>query len=674
VTVARWARADTRIVGSLAARAYLAFGSALVALHFAVGGSRATYDAVGVSAVLAIVAGTIIHRPARWRGWAAIAVGQVLFVAGDFVYNVWPTFPSPADAVYLASYAMFLVGILLLMGRSFAWSDIAGHLDTLLVLAALGLAAWMLTLDERFQLRFALGPIVALAYPVGDLLLLGLLIRIWLAPGRRPASYWLMLAAVLPLFVSDATYVLPALGDSYALGSWLDAGWLGCYVLLGAAALHPSMGSVASTDGRRMPTVLALRRVVVGGLALLLVPISVIVEDATRGGVDVILVGAGGTILLAGMLVRAALLVRELDALRVRAEESERKFRLVFERAPIGISVGRDGIMSETNPALHRMLGYTSQEFARMHYTEVTHPDDQDLAAQGQLDAHARDAFALDKRYVRKDGSELNTHVHVALDLEDGLGISLIEDVTERRELEEQLLQSQKMEAVGKLAGGIAHDFNNLMTAVLGSSDLLLRTLQGHDRERVLAIRECAVRASDLTRQLLAFGRRQMLQTANVDLRDVVERMDSLLRRPIGEDIVFETFFDDDEVIVRADPTQLEQVVTNLVVNARDAMPEGGTLTIAVGSDGKSAVLSVADDGVGMDADTLARIYEPFFSTKPLVEASGLGLSTVHGIVGQSGGTIDVQSVPGQGTSFTVRLPLAGAVVLPSAPPAATVV
>jgi PAS domain S-box-containing protein len=370
----------------------------------------------------------------------------------------------------------------------------------------------------------------------------------------------------------------------------------------------------------------------------------------------------GALVVLASVAVaaRAVLLVRELQHARRRAEHSERRFRMVFERSPIGISVGRDGIMSETNPALQRMLGYTSAEFAGMHYSAVTHPDDRELDMQIQLDTGVRDAFSMDKRYIAKDGRAIEMHVHVALDLEDGLGISLMEDVTRQRELEDQLRQAQKLEAVGKLAGGIAHDFNNLMTAVLGYSDLVLQGLgpDDPDRARLEAIKDAAVRASNLTRQLLAFGRRQVLQAADVDLCDVVARMSSVIKGAIGQDILLETVLATDEVVVRVDPTQLEQVVMNLAVNARDAMPNGGVLRIGVSSAGNWAVLSVEDTGEGMDPMTQERIFEPFFTTKGVGDGSGLGLSTVHGIVGQSGGQVGVDSAPGQGTRFTIRLPL----------------
>jgi PAS domain S-box-containing protein len=502
-------------------------------------------------------------------------------------------------------------------------------------------------------------------------------VRATFARGTRTASYWLLLGALFPLFLADAGDVMPTINTTYQAGGWVDAGWLLSYVLFGVAALHPSMARlvIAQPDDS---TSLPVRRAVVLGLALIAVPATLIVKYLA-GAPDQGIADEVAMLLIAvGVFVRGGFLVRDLERLRRKAEQSERRFRMVFERAPIGISIGSDGVMSETNPALQRMLGYTSAEFSQMHYTDVTHPDDQDLKQQVELDEGSRDAFAIDKRYRRSDGSYIEAHVNVALDIEEGLGISLVEDVTGRRELEEQLRQSQKMDSIGKLAGGIAHDFNNLMTAVIGYSDLLLQhsgtVNEGRGREKVDAIRDAAVRASDLTRQLLAYSRRQVLQMQQIDLRDVVNEMDTLLKRLIGEDVRLQTLIGSEPVTVRADQTQLEQVVMNLVVNARDAMPEGGTLTVAVLTDGDTALLSVVDTGAGMDEAIQAQIFEPFFTTKPLAEASGLGLSTVHGIVGQSGGTVEVDSAPGEGTTFTIRLPLSRTAVLPAEPEHATLV
>ena len=661
VTLRRPGRSDTHCVGSLAARTYLGLGAAAIAVQLAVGGSVWIYDSIGLSAVAAVVIGVARYRPANWRGWAAVACSQALFVAADIDRDVLgsSSFPGVPDVLHLSGYLALFLGVLLLMGRSFIWRDVASNVDTLLTLIGVGLAGWMLFVDGNFEVSLERAKIVALAYPCAGVIALGLLIRIALAPGRRNPSYWLLFGAVLPLFVGEATYVMPALGNSYHPGSWLGACWLGSYALIGAAALHPSMVVCAAGTGDtgKHP----MRRVVVGGLSLLMIPVAGLIVTVTGGSINVPLAAGGGTVLFLGMLVRAVLLVRELDRLRLRAEASERRFRMVFERSPIGISVGRDGIMTETNPALQSMLGYTGEELARKHYTDVTYMDDLSLAVQQELDAGIRDAFVVNKQYVRKDGTAVETRVHVSRDLDDGLGMSLIEDVTEQRALEEQLRQALKMDAVGKLAGGIAHDFNNLMTAVIGYSELLLRGVEPGDAngDKLEAIRDAAKRASDLTRQLLAFSRRQIMQAEDIDLRDVVLRMEALLQQVIGEDVQLEEVLGAEPVIVRADRAQLEQVVMNLAVNAREAMPNGGTLTIAVDYEGDDAVLTVADDGLGMDAATQARIFEPFFTTKPLAEASGLGLSTVHGIVGQSGGTVQVESGVGRGTVFTARLPRA---------------
>jgi PAS domain S-box-containing protein len=660
-------------VASTAARAYLCFGVLAVVLNSVLGGNNALYDSVGLSAAGMILLGTYLNRPAAWRAWAGIGLSQLLFAIGDIAFGSGVSSPSPVDAVYLSGDLLLIASMAWLVVSVGGKRDLGSHLDASLLALVVGVCGWALFASSAMMTGSVGARVVAIAYPVADLVLLALLVRLVFVRGSRSPSYWLLLAAVVALFVADAGYVMPATSDSYRPGGWLDVGWLSSYVLFALAALQPSMRRLVRPRTEHGPS-LPIRRALVLGLGLLAVPIAMVVHRAFGAPVNAFADELALVVITAGVVVRGGLLVWELERLRHKAEQSERKFRLVFERAPIGISIGTDGIMSETNPALQKMLGYSHREFAQMHYTDVTHPDDQDFKQQLELDAGTRDAFAIDKRYRRSDGSYIEAHVNVALDLEDGLGISLVEDVTGRRELEDQLRQAQKMDSIGKLAGGIAHDFNNLMTAVMGYSDLLLRDAAGGDREKVEAIRDSAVRASDLTRQLLAFSRRQVLQTQEIDLRDVVKRMDTLLKRLIGEDVRLQTLFGPAPVIVRADQTQLEQVVMNLAVNARDAMPGGGTLTIAVLTDGDTAVLSVVDDGIGMDGETQAQIFEPFFTTKPLAESSGLGLSTVHGIVGQSGGTLVVDSEPGRGTIFTIRLPVARTAVLPGEPAQGTLV
>jgi nitrogen-specific signal transduction histidine kinase/CheY-like chemotaxis protein len=255
-------------------------------------------------------------------------------------------------------------------------------------------------------------------------------------------------------------------------------------------------------------------------------------------------------------------------------------------------------------------------------------------------------------------------------------------DIDERKRLEEQVRQAQKMEAVGRLAGGVAHDFNNLLTAITGYSDLLLRSLDRMDPRRadVEEIKETAARAATLTQQLLAFSRRQITQPTVLDLNHVVSNLEKMLRRLIGEDIQFRTVLTPHIHRVRADLGQVEQIVINLGVNSRDAMPEGGKLVIETANreirageeatgdipPGHYAVLSVTDTGCGMDPKTLNHLFEPFFTTKEKGHGTGLGLSTVYGIVQQSGGHIRVKSALGEGTTFWIYLPRVEDVVAPA--------
>jgi CheY-like chemotaxis protein/two-component sensor histidine kinase len=233
-------------------------------------------------------------------------------------------------------------------------------------------------------------------------------------------------------------------------------------------------------------------------------------------------------------------------------------------------------------------------------------------------------------------------------------------DITERKALEAQLGQTQRLEALGSLAGGIAHDFNTLLTAITGYTGLALEHAGTENellRRDLGEVKTAAGRAAELTRQLLAFSRRQVLERTVVDLNDVVIETQSLLERVIGEQITVVTKLDPDLVRVQADVGQFGQVLVNLAVNARDAMPDGGTLTIATSNEQGSAVVTVSDTGHGMDEQTRARVFEPFFSTKPVGEGTGLGLAMVHGIVQQSGGQISVESSPGAGATVRVVLP-----------------
>ncbi len=369
----------------------------------------------------------------------------------------------------------------------------------------------------------------------------------------------------------------------------------------------------------------------------------------------------------------------QLRQARGERDRIAQRFHAVFDSAVLGISIGVDGRMLETNRALQDMLGYSAEELSQMHDAELTHPDDvdEDVGQRQRLLRGELDSYRLEKRYLRRDGEVLWADVRVLLardaDGRTGFGVAMTEDITARKQLENQLRHSQKMEAVGSLAGGVAHDFNNVLLAIGGYCELLLRELDDDDvrRSSVAEIQKAAGRAAALTRQLLAFSRKQVLQPQLVDLNEVVAGLEPMLRRLIRGDIALLVEAGTWPLTVLADPGQLDQVVLNLTLNVRDAMPEGGELSISAGvailephaaeaigaRPGRHCYVSVSDTGVGMDAETQSRVFEPFFTTKPSGEGTGLGLSTVYGIVAQSGGAVSVESAPGCGSVFTVYLP-----------------
>jgi len=362
-------------------------------------------------------------------------------------------------------------------------------------------------------------------------------------------------------------------------------------------------------------------------------------------------------------------------------QKNESKFRTIFERVAVGIAlVSIDGQLVESNPALREMLRYDEEELRNRVFNEFTHPEDAaiDVDLDQELIAGKRDHYQIEKRFIRKDGGVVWCQLNVSLvrggEEERPFTICMVEDITERKRLETQFFQSQKMETIGRLAGGIAHDFNNLLTVIKGYTQLSLSQIQEGDpcRENIEEIKGAAERAAELTNQLLTFSRRQILDMKVLDLNTIVRGLEKMMGRIIGEDIEMITVLDDRLGRVKTDPSQIEQVILNLVVNARDAMPAGGKLAIETANmvldetyarthigvtPGSYEMLSVSDTGCGMSPEIKELIFEPFFTTKEEGKGTGLGLSTIYGIVRQSGGNIWVYSEPGRGTTFKIYLP-----------------
>jgi len=370
--------------------------------------------------------------------------------------------------------------------------------------------------------------------------------------------------------------------------------------------------------------------------------------------------------------VTAALLFvfirRALERQRRTAEHlssSEEKFRTLVERSLAGIYIVQDGRFAYVNPRCGEIFGYPPQKMTeRLSVDDFVVPDDRGLVREnlrrrlaGEIQ-HLNYAF----RGLRADGSVVDIEVAgMATTLgERPAVIGTILDQTERNNLQKQALQTQKLEILGLLAGGIVHDFNNVVSSITGhcqilALDLPKGTASRRDAEEILS---CAQHASNLTRQLLTFSRRQKLESVPLDLNQAVRDCSAMMRSAAGDAVRLDLLLEDGLGSVRAAPGQLEQVLMNLVINARDAMPDGGVVTVATQRGGLGAVLTVRDTGAGMDRATLGRVFEVFFTTKPAGKGTGLGLPTVQRIAENAGGRVEIDSSPGAGTTVRVLLPL----------------
>jgi PAS domain S-box-containing protein len=396
---------------------------------------------------------------------------------------------------------------------------------------------------------------------------------------------------------------------------------------------------------------------------------------------------AVGTNLLSDATIRGIVLNARDVSERKRADrelrESEERYRDLFDNASdLVCMVAPDGSLLYVNQAWQDGTGYGEDEIGRMHLIDIVHPDSRayynevlERVLKGERLDHVELVF------VPKAGTPITVEGNLSCTFKDAQPAvvrGIYRDVTERKRVEEHLRRAERMQAAGKLAGGVAHEVNNMMTGVIGFSEFVLRSFEADDPRRadIEEVIKAGTRAADVTRQLLAFTRQQFLRPQIIQINTVVREMEKMLRRSLGEDKLLELRLSPEAGEIRADRGQLEQVLINLVLNARDALVEQGRVTVETTTAdwdetyasrhsgvelplGRYVMLAVSDTGCGMDADIRERIFEPFFTTKPIGQGTGLGLSTVYGIVKQSGGYVWVYSEPGEGSVFKVYLPQA---------------
>ena len=644
---------------------------------------------LGLSGVVAVVAGIFIFDPQPRRPWWLLAAGQLCFAAGDLATSLSrtplaaTTFPSVPEFLYLAAYPIATLGFALLVVRRPLGAGWTVLLDGGILSVGIALLVWVAFADPILNAGGVsrLDQTVQIAFLLCDVAIIAVVSCLLFGSETGTPAVRLFAVSVVAMLIGDG---LNGAGTGWTTSTPVMLAGFAQYGLWGAAALHPSMARPAQlkVDGSRRMTPARLATLVVSGLVA---PAILAVQGLTGSHIDFGTISLGGVLIVILAITSMSDMVQEQTVaaekqlvLEERFRQTSETLKAILDSSPLPIVVvDRHRRVLFWSRAAEQLFGFAAAEV--MGHRSPIVPPDQSSEGKAVMPRVLAGASIVEQELPShtKDGRPINVRAHFAPIADESgriLGaISLMEDTSELDRLQAELFEARKLESVGRLAGGIAHDFNNILTAIIGFADLSLDEPPETDlTEYVTGIRDAAERAAGLTHQLLAFSRRQMLQPQVLAVNEVASGVESMLRRLIGEQVELKISLDPTAGYLRADRIQLEQVILNLTLNSRDAMPSGGQLVVATGHQhyghasrlkpreldpGEYVTISVSDTGLGMDAETRDHIFEPFFTTKSRGRGTGLGLATTYGIIKQSGGSVLVESELGHGTTFRIYFP-----------------
>src|SRR5574341_1461727 len=654
-------------------------------------------------AVISLIVTVLAVRAARQtalntrkrRAWAILSISFGMYFIGNLMWAYYELGTGGelavtwADVPYLTYYPICLAGLLTFPLERGGRSRLTFALDASTVMLSAAIIIWYAVLRPVALAEHAtsLETAVTLAYPVANTVLLFGVIAVLLRRPPENARRALSILTLAILFdaVADFGYSYQTLENNYFGGQWPDCFYMLSFVLMAVSAHYQvySAGTKQPPEKGVEKSPFSWLPYAAVALAYALLLYVVFQFERENGMQAIVWVAVGAFLITALVVARQVVALRENSRLLAEraARESEARFvALVKHSSDVITIIEAGGNLLYVSPRSEGVAGYKGEDLIDGNLRDFLHPDDSErvLEALAALLPTPGKTAQLEFRVRHRDDSWLHMESALTNLLNEPSVAGIVinsRNITERkkaeealRDSEERLRQAQKMEAIGQLAGGVAHDFNNLLAVIIGYADMLLRRTAGDDERTVRQLQEikkAGDRAKALTSQLLAFSRKQVLQPKVLDLNAIVKDLDKMLRRLIGEHIGMHTVLDDKLANVKADPGQIEQVLMNLAVNARDAMPGGGSLTIETSNvqlDGNQSqpppratgayvTIAVSDTGSGISAELQSRIFEPFFTTKEKGKGTGLGLSTVYGIVEQSGGKIVVQSEVGKGTT-----------------------